>query len=116
MRQKSALAALLAVAMTLAVVGERPQQGLHCRVHRPVLGLALRGKAPQPCHELAHQCLARRFAGLDLATELLRHRLHAITDAKNWHAKVKHDLRCFPVQRLINRIRSTGQNDPLRIE
>jgi hypothetical protein len=55
-------------------------------------------------------------AGLDLAAQLHRHRLHAIADAQQRHARVEDGLRCARRAGLDRRFRAAGEDDALRRE
>jgi hypothetical protein len=53
---------------------------------------------------------------LDLAAELLRHRLHAVADAEDRHAGVEHLLRCVRRAGFDARLRAAREDDALRRE
>ena len=60
--------------------------------------------------ELAH------VAHLDAATQLRRHRLHAVTNAEHRHARRPHRLRRARRVAFGDAVRSAGQNDAARCE
>jgi hypothetical protein len=56
---------------------------------------------------------ARAF---DLAAQLRGHRLHAVADAEHGHAEFEHHLRRLEVLDLVDRIRTAGEDDSLRLK
>ena len=54
-------------------------------------------------------------SALDFATELRRHRLHAVADAEHRHAERKHRSRGARCIALPNRVGAAGENDAARI-
>src|SRR5262247_909100 len=57
-----------------------------------------------------------RVVWCDLATEVLRHGLHAVADAEHGHAELEHDRVCAWRRGVRHGFRTTGKNDPARPE
>ena len=56
------------------------------------------------------------IGSLDLPSELRRHRLHAVADAKHRHPKLEHRIRRTVARRLVDRFGAPGEDDALRRE
>ena len=54
------------------------------------------------------------FRSLNLAAELLGHRLHTVANAEHRHAEFKHNLRCAWCIALGDRVRSAREDDAFR--
>ena len=53
---------------------------------------------------------------LYLAAQLFGHRLHAIADTQHGNTQFEDGLRCLPVRRFVDGVRTTRQDDALRLE
>jgi hypothetical protein len=77
----------------------------------PVLDVAEQlGMAPGADLGVAELPLA---GALHLATQLGRHGLHAVADAKHRHPDLEHRHRRLHLARLVHRVGAAGQDDPL---
>ena len=56
------------------------------------------------------------IGGLDLASELRRHRLHAVADPEHRHPELEHRVRSAVARRLVDRFGAAGEDDALRRE
>ena len=56
------------------------------------------------------------IGGLDLASELRRHRLHAVADTEHRHSELEYRVRGAVAGRLVDRFGAAGEDDALRGE